>query len=92
MPIIKSAKKRMRQNTRRRLRNRVRRSTLRTSIRRLHEAIAAGNGDAIQSQWVETQGLIDRTARLGIIHPNTAARTKSRLARRIHQASAAATP
>ena len=87
MPIIKSAKKRMRQNTRRRSRNRMRRSTLRTSIRLLHEAIQAGNGAAIQSQWVETQGLIDRTARLGIIHANTAARTKSRLARRIQQAS-----
>ncbi len=88
MPIIKSAKKRMRQNVRRNAHNRMRRSTLRTSIRRLHEAIAAGDRDAIQAQWVQTQGLIDRTARLGIIHRNAAARTKSRLARRIHRASA----
>ncbi len=88
MPIMKSAKRRMRQNIRLRSRNRMRRSTLRTAIRRLHEAIEAGNGDAIQVQWTETQGLIDRTARLGIIHRNTAARTKSRLARRIQQASA----
>ncbi len=89
MPIIKSAKKRMRQNERRNARNRMRRSTLRTSIRRLHEAIAAGDQDAIRAQWVKTQGLIDRTARLGVIHRNAAARTKSRLARRIQQASAA---
>ena len=88
MPIIKSAKKRMRQNVRLRTRNRMRRSTLRTAIRRLQEAIEAGNGDIIQTQWVQTQGIIDRTARLGIIHPNAAARTKSRLARRIQQASA----
>jgi small subunit ribosomal protein S20 len=89
MPIIKSAKKRMRQNEVRNARNRMRRSTLRTSIRRLHEVIAAGDHDAIQVQWVRTQGLIDRTARLGIIHRNAAARTKSRLARRIQQAAAA---
>lgn len=89
MPIIKSAKKRMRQNERRNANNRTRRSTLRTSIRRLHEALAAGDRDAIQAQWIKTQGLIDRTARLGIIHRNAAARTKSRLARRIQQAAAA---
>ncbi|MGD8331771.1 MAG: 30S ribosomal protein S20 [Acidobacteriota bacterium] len=89
MPIIKSAKKRMRQNERRNAHNRMRRSTLRTSIRRLHEAIESGDHDAVQAQWLKTQGIIDRTARLGIIHPNAAARTKSRLARRIRQSSAA---
>jgi len=88
MPIIKSAKKRMRQNEVRNARNRMRRSTLRTSIRRLQEAIDAGDRDAAQAQWVKTQGLIDRTARLGIIHPNAAARTKSRLARRLQQTTA----
>ncbi len=88
MPIIKSAKKRMRQNVVRNARNRMRRSSLRTSIRRLHEAIEAGDGDAIQAQWVKTQSIIDRTARLGILHRNAAARTKSRLARRVQQASA----
>jgi len=87
MPIIESAKKRMRQNERRNARNRMRRSTLRTSIRRLNEAIEAGDSAAVQTQWLETQGLIDRTARLGVIHPNAAARTKSRLARRINQSA-----
>lgn len=88
MPIIKSAKKRMRQNERRNAQNRMRRSTLRTAIRRLREAIEAGDRDTVQAQWVKTQGVIDRTARLGIIHPNAAARTKSRLARRIQRATA----
>lgn len=88
MPIIKSAKKRMRQNERRNAQNRMRRSTLRTAIRRLREAIEAGDRDAVQAQWVKTQGVIDRTARLGIIHANAAARTKSRLARRIQRAAA----
>ena len=87
MPIIKSAKKRMRQNVKRNARNRMRRSTMRNSIRRLREAIEAGDSASAQEQWVKTQGLIDRTARLGIIHPNAAARTKSRLARGIQQLS-----
>ena len=65
----------------------MRRSTLRTSIRRLHEVIETGNSEAARTQWLETQGVIDRTARLGIIHPNAAARTKSRLARRLQQLS-----
>jgi len=85
MPIIKSAKKRMRQNEVRNARNRMRRSTLRTSIRSLHEIIEGGDSAAIEAQWVKTQGVIDRTARLGIIHSNAAARTKSRLARRIQK-------
>ncbi|HEX9698391.1 MAG TPA: 30S ribosomal protein S20 [Acidobacteriota bacterium] len=87
MPIIKSAKKRMRQDIRRRADNRQRRSTLRTAIRRLREAIEAGDTAAVKTRWSETQGLLDRTARLGIIHPNAAARTKSRLARRIQKLS-----
>jgi len=87
MPIIKSAKKRMRQNVKRNARHRMRRATMRTSIRRLGEAIEAGDSAAAQAQWVKTQGIIDRTARLGIIHPNAAARTKSRLARRVRQLS-----
>ena len=87
MPIIKSAKKRMRQNARLNARNRMRRSAMRTSIRRLHQAIDSGDAVAARAEWVRTQGIIDRTARLGIIHPNAAARTKSRLARKVGQLS-----
>lgn len=83
MPNIASAKKRMRQNETRRLRNRSRRSRLRTSLRKLDEAIEAGDMDVIQAQWKEAQALLDRTARRGVIHPNTAARKKARLAHRI---------
>lgn len=83
MPNIASAKKRMRQNTVRRARNRTRMSHLRTSLRRLNEVIEAGDMDAVREQWRETQAVLDRTAQLGVIHPNTAARKKSRLSKRI---------
>ena len=85
MPIIRSAKKRMRQNERRRMRNRAHRSRMRTAIKSLRSAIDAGDASAARDQWIRAQAIIDHTTRLGIIHPNTAARTKSRLARRVQQ-------
>ncbi len=85
MPNIASQKKRMRQDEVRRLRNRARMSRLRGSLRKLDEAIEAGNLDAVNAQWRETQALIDRTAQRGVIHRNTASRKKARLARRIAQ-------
>ena len=83
MPNIKSAKKRMRQNDVRRLRNRTRRSRLRSCLRKLDEAIDAGDLDVVRQCWQETQGLLDRTAQAGVIHRNQAARKKARLQRRI---------
>lgn len=85
MPNIASQKKRMRQDEVRRVRNRARMSRLRNSLRKLDEAIEEGNLDAVDTQWRETQALIDRTAQRGVIHRNTAARKKARLARRIAQ-------
>jgi small subunit ribosomal protein S20 len=83
MPNIASAKKRMRQDETRRLRNRSRRTRLRSSLRLLNEAIESGDIEAVKSCWTDTQSLLDRTARLGVIHPNQAARKKARLAHRI---------
>lgn len=88
MPNIASAKKRMRQNELQRVRNRASRSRLRGSLRILNEAIAAGDMDVVQARWLDTQALLDRTAQNGVIHRNQAARTKSRLSRRIQHLSA----
>ena len=87
MPTITSAKKRMRQNDLLRSRNRARRSTMRSAIKSFLQAVDSGDAEAANSQWPNTQAIIDRTARLGVIHPNTAARTKSRLSRRLQQLS-----
>lgn len=83
MPNIHSAKKRMRQDRVRRARNRSRRATMRTALRRLDQAIAAGDTDAVTESWRGAQSALDRTARLGAIQRNTASRKKARLARRI---------
>ena len=76
MPNLKSAKKRMRQGDRRRLRNQAQRSTLRTALKRVH---AAGTGAEAQDAFRTVEQLLDRAARKRLIHPNMAARTKSRL-------------
>lgn len=85
MPNIASAKKRMRQNVVRRDLNRGRRSKLRTALRRLNEAIEAGDIAQVREHWTNAQSLLDRTARHGVIHPNKAARTKARLTKRVRQ-------
>ena len=87
MPNIKSAKKRMRQNTVRRLRNRVARSQMRTEVRRLRELVAEDKLDDAQSQLTRVYSVIDKTAQKGSIHSNTGARYKSRLGRLLNSNS-----
>ena len=78
MANIKSQKKRNRQNETRRQRNRSVNSDLKTSIRRVREAAAAG--EPTEELFQEAQKKIDTAAAQGVIHPNTASRKKSRLA------------
>ncbi|HEY3280604.1 MAG TPA: 30S ribosomal protein S20 [Gemmatimonadales bacterium] len=77
MPKIKSAKKAMRQARSRQERNRTQRSALRTAVKRVRAATAATAATA----YVVASRLLDRAARKGLIHKNTAARHKSRLAK-----------
>lgn len=77
----KSALKEQRQAVKRRQRNRVHRSRMRTAVKRLRGAVDAGDAETAQGLLQVTLSLVDRTARLGAIHDNAAARTKSRLTR-----------
>ena len=74
------AEKRDRQEERRRLRNRMAKSTMRTAIKKFDAAVAAGDKDAAVKALAESSKLLDTVAGKGIIHRNTAARKKSRLA------------
>jgi len=76
-----SAKKRIRQNEKRRLRNRARRSALKTRLRAFRDAVSAGDVAGAESRFREACKLLDREADRGLIHRNAAARRKSRLAR-----------
>ncbi|MDB4948524.1 MAG: rpsT [Gemmatimonadetes bacterium] len=76
MPNVKSAEKRMRTSAVRAERNRQARSRLRTAIKKVRQADSADVGaTALQ----EAISLIDRAASKRLIHPNKAARAKSRL-------------
>ena len=76
MPRIRSAKKQMRQSRKHRVVNRDQRSTLRTAIKDVR--VAASAADA-QKAYKTMEQLLDRAARKGLIHKNSAARHKSRL-------------
>lgn len=79
----KSALKANRQNIVRREANRQMRSKLRTGLKKLRAAGVADDKEAARSALRDTQSLVDRMAGKGIIHRNTAARYKSRLAARV---------
>ncbi|GIW98816.1 MAG: 30S ribosomal protein S20 [Pirellulaceae bacterium] len=80
MPNSKQAKKRLRQSFVRRDRNRAKKTRLRHSIRKVREAVAAGNLQQAQELAQLTQKLLDRSASQRVIHRNKAARLKARIA------------
>ena len=80
----KSAKKRMRQNEKRREINRSNRSRLRTEIKKLRDAIEASDKKRSLTQLEPTISLIDKMVNKRILHRNTAARYKSRLTRHVN--------
>jgi small subunit ribosomal protein S20 len=73
------ARKRVRQAEKRRQHNASIRSAARTYIKKVVNAIAAGDKSQAEAAFKAAVPVIDRTARKGIIHPNKAARHKSRL-------------
>ena len=83
MANTKSAKRAVRQISRRTVVNKARRSHMRTSVRKVEEAIASGDKDAAQSALRQAEPVVVRTAQLGIIHPRAASRKVSRLAKRV---------
>lgn len=85
MPNIKSAKKRVKITAVNTLRNKAYKSALRTSIKKAQIAVSDGaenKADAFQAAVVK----IDQAVTKGILHKNTAARKKSKLARAFNQA------
>ena len=83
MANTKSAKKAVRQITRRTGVNKARRSHMRTSIRRVEEAIATGNKEAAEAALKEAEPVMARTAQKGILHRRAASRKVSRLSKRV---------
>jgi len=83
-----SALKRARQDAKIRLRNRIQKSTMRTAIKKVHAAIAAGDQKAANEALKKAVSLIDRAGRKRQIHPRQAARRVSRLNAHVRDMSA----
>jgi small subunit ribosomal protein S20 len=79
MPNTKSAKKRLRQDAVRRTRNRAVKSAVKTQVRKVREAITAGDVATAETELRLAAKRVDKAAAAGVVHANTAARVKSRL-------------
>lgn len=84
----KSAQKRHRQSLKRRAINRSRKSTLKTFVKKAIDAAHVGAENAAEMQR-KAESLIDKAAKGSTLHRNTAARKKSRLAKRLNKEAAA---
>jgi small subunit ribosomal protein S20 len=80
MANIKSARKRARQAEIRRQHNISLRTAVRTAIKNVKKAVAAGNKEAADKVLRESQRVIDRVVAKGVLHRNAGNRHKSRLA------------
>jgi len=83
MPVHKSAKKRVRRNTRVAEQNKSRVSEIRTYIRKVEEAVATGDQAVAKEALKAAQPKIMRGATKGVLHEKTASRKVSRLAKRV---------
>jgi len=73
------ARKRARQAEKHRQHNASRRSMMRTYVKNVVKAVAAGDKEAATEAYKQAVPVIDRTANMDLIHKNKAARHKSRL-------------
>jgi len=76
---LQSAKKRIRQNAKRRMRNRVYRTRARTFVKHARIAIESGDSDSAADAVRKAVSELDRASSKGVIHRKNAARRKSRL-------------
>ncbi|OGF98064.1 MAG: 30S ribosomal protein S20 [Candidatus Glassbacteria bacterium RBG_16_58_8] len=84
MPNVKSAKKRVKTSSARRIRNRAFQSTLKTFVKK---AFSSKNPEEAGALLGQALSIIDKSTGKGVIHKNTAARLKARLAARVNRLS-----
>jgi small subunit ribosomal protein S20 len=80
---IKSQIKRNRQNEKRRLRNKAVKSSLKTAIRKFHQATAAGDTETATALMRDASRKLDKAVSKGVIHKNQAANRKSAISKRL---------
>ncbi len=85
MPINKSALKRERQNTERKIRNRVIKSKVKTAFKKLSDSIDSKKKDEVEANLKLYMSEIDKAVKKGVYHINKGARNKSRIMKKISQ-------
>lgn len=88
MPQIEAARKALRHAERRRVINNRLRRQLHDVVRTVVDAINSANKKTAEKAFVEASSVLDQAAHKHIIHPNKAARKKSRLQKAISKLSA----
>lgn len=83
MPNIESAKKRVRQNVKRRALNNWRKRRIKDQVKAFLDAVQNQDVATAETEYRKTCGVLDKIACTGTIHRNTAARRKSRLGARL---------
>ena len=86
----KSALKRIRSSERKRIRNRVFISRARTEVKKARVEMSGGDLEAARQAALQAIRTLDKAANKGILHPNNAARRKSRLMKRLAALESAA--
>lgn len=86
MANTKASKKDIRRSAKRTIQNNTVRVSLKTYVKKSRKATASGDAEVTQTALVTAQKALDKASQNGIIHPNQAARRKSRIAK---QAAAA---
>ncbi|MBU6389480.1 30S ribosomal protein S20 [Patescibacteria group bacterium] len=91
MPVTKSAKKALRTATRRHSENLLQKAAFKNAMKNAKRAVAAG-GKEVAEALSQVQSTLDKAAKKHTIHPNKAARLKSRLAKLAASTPAESTP
>jgi len=86
LPKSKSSQKQVRVSERRQLRNKATRSLCKTNITKAERLIFLSELDSAQAAIVAAVTSLDKAAEKGVLHPNNAARRKSRLMKKMNQA------
>jgi small subunit ribosomal protein S20 len=82
----KPAEKQGKSTEEKRLRNKSVRSRNKTTIKEAEQSIAAGDAEKAKNAVTTAVSTLDRATAKGVIHPNNAARRKSRLVKKLNKA------
>lgn len=88
MPNIQSAIKRVKTNEARNAQNSSVKTAMRTAIKKVEASVVNNDLDAAKANYVDAARKLDKAASKGLIHKNTVARKKARLAKKVNAMNA----